>query len=330
MRSGLSVVVVVAALGVGAGCGWLGSSPGAPESLRPDAPAVVPTLPVVELGPSMGTTALAGLIGEVNGVPVLTTCDGIERVRIQPADETKDTLMELSKHVEPTFAVVRGDRRRRTVDDIKTGLDGTLDGGVLLQGRPAKDGDCGVPDLASNPLFNVPRDGTIAFSGVEQLAVKAAWKLASEVPERVGMGRSVEDAVEARMLEVTLGWCDGAEKVRVDGFAVNWEVTSASDKFLGAWRVSCGRARNAVLRAGKSVGTPYALSLDDKPTSFDVPLLGLDRADRALAFGAWTLGLRPGCAGERCPEGMTPPPPGPIKLNLDVPKAPEAPAPTPE
>ena len=298
MRSGLGVMVVVATLGVASGCGWFGAAEKAPEALRPDAPAAVPTLPVVELGPSMGSTALAGLIGEVNGVPVLTTCDGIERVRIQPADETKDKLVELSKLVSPTFALVRGDRHRRTVDDIKTGLDGTLDGGVLLQGRAGKDGDCGVPDLASNPLFNVPRDGEMAFSDQDVLAVKATWKLAAELPERPGMGRSVEDAIEARLLEVTLGWCDGADKVRVDGFAVNWEVTSASDKFLGAWRVSCGRARNAVLRAGKSAGAPYALTLDGQPASFSVPLLGLDRADRALAFGAWTLGLRPGCAGE--------------------------------
>lgn len=329
MRSGFGVMVVVAALAMGTGCGWFGSS--APVTLRPDAPDAVPTLPVVELGPSMGATAMAGLIGEVNGTPVITTCDGIERVRITPADETKDALIELSKKTTPTFALIRGDRRRRTVEDIKVGLDGTLEGGVLMQGRPAKDGDCGVPDLASNPLFHVPRDGEIAFFKPDVLAVKATWKLAAEVADRPGMGRTAEDAIEARLLEVTLGWCDGADKARVDGFGVNWEVTSASDKFLGAWRVSCGRARNSVLRAGKSVGTPYALTLDGAPTTFNVPLLGLDRADRALAFGAWTLGLHPECAGEKCPEGMTPKPPGErLHLNLDAPTAPEAVAPTPK
>lgn len=329
MRSGFGVLVVVAGLATGTGCGWFGSS--APVTLRADAPAAVPTLPVVELGPSMGSTAMAGLIGEVNGTPVITTCDGIERVRIIPAAETKDELIELSKHTTPTFALIRGDRRRRTVEDVKVGLDGTLDGGVMLQGRAAKDGDCGVPDLASNPLFHVPRDGDIAFSGEEQLTVKATWKLTSEVAERTGMGRTTEDAVEARMLEVTLGWCDGADKARVDGFMVDWEVTSAADKFLGAWRVSCGRARNSVLRAGKSVGEPYALTVDGAPASFSVPLLGLDRADRALAFGAWTLGLRPGCAGEKCPEGMTPTPPAPRpNLVLDPPPATEGAAPTPK
>lgn len=331
MRSGLVVVAVVAALGAGSGCGWFGSSAPKVEALRPDAPEAVPTLPVVELGPSMGTAALAGLIGEVNGVPVLTTCDGIERVRINPADETKEQLLALSKQILPTFALVRGDRRRRTTEDIKVGLDGTLDGGAMLQGRAAKDGDCGVPDMASNPVFQVPRDGEMAFSGADILSVKATWKLASEVPERPGMGRSAEDAIEARLIEVTLGWCDGAEKARVDGFGVNWEVTSASDKFLGAWRVSCGRARNAVLRSGKSVPAPYALTLDGKPTTFNVPLLGLDRADRALAFGAWTLGLQPTCAGERCPDGVKPKPPGErLKLNLDALKPPEGAAPTPK
>lgn len=329
MRSRLGVVVLVAAVGVGTGCGLFGVPEATPEGAVPlePGPQGAGVMAAPEPGPSVGMAAMAGLVGEVDGVPVLTTCDGIERVRVVPSEEAREQLTALSKQPGPTFALLRGERRRRTVDDVRIGSDGLLLDAVVLQGRPAADGDCGVPDLATHPVFTVPRDGEIAFSKVEQLSVHATWKLASELPERAGIGRTPQDAIEARLLEVTLGWCDGATSVRVDGYGVEWEVTSSADVFLGAWRVSCGRARNSVLRTGKTAGQPYALTLDGAPATFSVPQLGVDRPDRALAFGAWTLGLKPGCAGERCPEGLTPPPAGaaPARPVIDLTPPPEPP-----
>lgn len=285
MRNVAGVWMVVCSLS--AGCGWFASEPVAPPA--PEAPAA----PLPEIGESLGSAAMVGLIGEINGVTVLTACDGVERVRVLPVPDALAAITELGTQKGPTYALLRGDRRRRTVEDLKAGVDGALIDAVLLDGRPAKDGDCALANAASHPTFDIPRDGTVAYSDVQVMRVLGAWKLAAELPEDAGLGRSGLDALKARLVELTLGWCDGAPRVRIDGYKVDWTVTGPTDAVIGKYQLSCGRVRNAVYRTGKGEAAPLAATLDGAPLDVLVPELGLDHPDRVLGFGAWALSMKP-------------------------------------
>lgn len=288
--------VALAVVGVSVlGCGWFGGGEEGPEStdaaalpLQPETPEGPVTLEAPTVGDSQGMGVITGMLTVRDGVPVLTSCDGREQLHVVPSESDRELVQAIASGPGPTFLVARGDRRARTADDLKAGWDGTLADATLLQHHALADGDCGIGDLGSNGVFRVPRDGKVSFDGIEAMRVNGHVvfdALPSDIP---GVGRSREEAVEARIAELTLGWCDGLDKVRPDGFRVRWDTKVADGTETGSWELSCGRSRNASVRVGVHPPQEYGVTVDGQAVTMKLPLMDCEKPDGAVRFGSWS------------------------------------------
>lgn len=255
---------------------------------------------------SLGVAAMAGVVVARGEQLVLTTCDGVEVVRLDGDAEALASLkVSLGRDGPTPFALVEGERFQRTMDDTRKGLLGSLQLSKVREARPARDGDCGIADLGQPTPYD--RTGIEAASLVLDDVTGIAASGRAVLKGTVGSGGwrlTPDDLVLSRVVEWTAGWCDASDPKQAQGQKVTWDVTDAEGTFLGRWTVSCGRARQVMLRAVAGPTRTVAATVEGAQTTWTVPTLGLTSAAGALGFRPWASTQKPKCADERCPASL--------------------------